>query len=174
MKRINNRARRFKAIYRESWRLGNQKEAFVKTLLESWGFYVKNIGIGVMREEYVRQVVSLPDFAVYIPGDKDIVAYVEVTGGRNVEIGENLWVCASKYDKYFSLARDRPVYFIYIGFKDGKMNFIRYCNYNTLKKYADNIKTVKIRGIIEHYIVTPFSAWNKIKYLYNELRGLIG
>jgi len=158
----------FKKLYRFEWKISAQKEAFVKCLLEAWGLRVKASGIGVMSIDYVSEYESLPDFSVYFNGKT--IAFIEVTGG-NIRIlpNLNLWIAYHKYNKYNELYRKVPVYFIYIGFNNNLMSFIKYLPIWEIDRYAKkNIIIKTIRGRKERYITIPFSYWRDLKQLYYE------
>jgi len=167
-----SRAAAFKRAYRYYWYLSNQKEAFVKTLVESWGFIVRSVGLGALSNRYVNASGSKPDFAIYHP-DGDLLAYVEVTGGYNIDHSEyEIWITYDKFRKYYKLRREIPIYFVYLGFNENKLSLALWCEYEDLYPYSEkreNIKKIKIRGLEETFIVTPRTLWKPLKKLYHEL-----
>lgn len=158
----------FKKLYRFEWKISAQKESFIKTLIESWGFQVKAVGIGTLSVDYNPEYESMPDFAVIY--NNDIIAYVEVTGA-NVKIapGLRLWIALHKYLKYNELYRKNPVYFIYLGFNQNNLIFTKYLPIWEIDRYAKKNYIEKIiRGRKERYIAIPFSVWKDLRELYRE------
>ena len=167
------RAERFKHAYKPQWWLSNQKEAFIRLLLTGWGYKVKAIGIGVESRKYSGDTGSPPDFVVLDPFTGEEIAYIEVTGGnRGIESPAELWVSLDKFRKYFSYRAKRPVYFVYLGFLQGKLSLALYTEYENLYPYAekkDHIRRIKPYGITEYYIATPRRIWQPLYKLQYEL-----
>jgi len=169
------RARLFKKAYRSQWHLSNQKEAFIKLLLEGWGFKVKVIGLGALKDKYIDRYGSAPDFEVYDPYEDFLICYIEVTGGNsNITQLSKRWITLNKFTKYYDYARHAPVYFVFLGFNKGKLEVAEYTDYESLYPYAENpecIKkiVVKPNAPEEIFIETPAKIWHPIKELYYEL-----
>ena len=161
----------FKQKYAFQWPLSAQKEAFVKVLLESWGFRAKAVGVGTLSDKYTDESQSLPDFAIY--HNNTLIAYVEVTGGninlKNI-ISDGLWIGLHKYRKYVEFWRRRPVYFIYLGFRKNRLSIARYCSIETVDKYSNCVKILTIRGKAERYIIIPYDEFKPLHELYQELK----
>ena len=163
----------FKRLYSFEWKISAQKEAFIKTLIESWGFQVKAIGIGTLSVDYNPEYESMPDFAVIY--NNDIIAYIEVTGA-NVKIvpGLRLWIGLHKYIKYNELYRKHPIYFVYLGFNRGTLSFVKYLPIWEIDRYASkNLIEKTIRGRREKYITIPFSVWKDLRELHYEFLQVV-
>jgi len=173
---MRQRALLFKRTYRFQWSLSNQKEAFVRILINSFGFKCKPLGIGVENRYYVKRIGSKPDFAVL--DNNKVIAYIEVTGGNlNIQPGDELWVQKAKLKKFYKLRKKAKIFFVYLGFYDYKLSIARYCEYEDLYPYCENprdIRQVDIRGIPELYIATPYSLWKPLSRLRIELAKLAG
>lgn len=171
-----SRAAAFKRAYRLQWHVSNQKEAFVKVFLESFGFRVKPVGLGALEEDYLNRSGSLPDFAVYHPISNELLFYVEVTGSNVGIVSDEIWVTYDKFRKYNCLRGQYPIYFFYLGLESGKMKKALFIEYEDLYPYSEkkeNIKKINIRGNTETFIVTPFSLWKPLKKFIIEVKDLL-
>ena len=174
-KTIHRRARRLKKAYRDQWYISNQKERFVELFFRSLGFNIHRAGLGVSTMQLINDVGSKPD---YVVRDRQggVLFYVEVTGAnRNYKPGMDIYVCYSKFTKYYSLARETPILFVFLGFCEGKLTFAGYAWYEDLYPYSEDRKNIVVMepyGVREYYIRTPFTLWRPLHMLARELRGL--
>ncbi|MCD6562454.1 MAG: hypothetical protein J7K23_00900 [Thermoproteales archaeon] len=168
-----SRAAAFKRAYRLQWHISNQKEKFIELFFRSLGFTIRPIGIGTGSEKYYSESGSKPDYALCYLGD--VIAYIEVTGAnKNYRRGQDIYITLDKFQKYYSLAKNIPVLFIFIGLNNGKMEYAGYCWYEDLYPYSEkNIIERNFYGIPEKYIVTPFKLWKPLHKITLELSKLL-
>ena len=167
------RAERFKRAYAPSWRLSNQKEYFVKTLIEATGLKVKFVGLGAGSRRYVKATGSLPDLAVLL--GNDIIAYVEVTGANHFYDPPEIFVSLDKFRKYWEIAKHTPVFFVYLGFREGRLIWAGWLSYEDLYPYGEDpgsLRKLKPYGVEETFIATPRTAWRPLRTLLTELLSL--
>ena len=168
------RAERFKRAYAPSWRLSNQKEYFVAMLLSTLGYRVKFIGLGAGSERYEPGRGSPPDLAVY--RGEELIAYVEVTGANFLPADtSNIYITYDKFRKYHRWAEKKPLFFVYLGFRRGKLVFARWAAYEDLYPYAEDPKSIIHRTTPagqEKFISTPARLWKPIPSLLRLLLEL--
>ena len=135
------------------------------------------VGLGAGSEEYIKKTGSMPDIAILDPENNEIICYIEVTGSNKGLRDDSIYVTLDKFNKYHSIAKNVPVYYVYLCISHGKLMWSGYISYEDLYPYAEIRKDIVTRnfyGVDEYFIRTPKSLWKPLRKLGRELLGYLG
>ncbi len=172
----SSRAELYKREFRYKWRDGVIREWIVKQLLDLI-FMQKNLpyrvlwtGVGAGNAEYVEENYDSPLNAfdlVIVDENMKIMAYLEITGTKDLEKGEELCIGAWKIFKAERFNVQDKVWYIHV--LSSKIP-IRVINYHRLRKIASFRQLHETSLVCGKFYCSKTSKWGSINDLIRWLQ----